>query len=150
MCEWGTNVTLRVPVHPDDSHTGEFRWDDRAIDLCIAPIVQALNDAGILTRGCCCGHGKRAGNIWLHDGRSLIISERHPTELENMPERWWKGSDWTREGVQELIEENDPDTEVDIQVTMKRSDVDMLNEALGETELTPNDVLRLWAQLILR
>lgn len=43
------------------------------IDRCIAPIVQALNDAGIATIASCCGHGKIEGSIILADGREMLI-----------------------------------------------------------------------------
>jgi len=43
------------------------------VDACIAPIVQALNDAGIETLGSCCGHGIMSGDIRLADGRILTI-----------------------------------------------------------------------------
>lgn len=46
----------------------------RPVDPCIAPLVQALNDAGIATRASCCGHGKQPGNIMLMDGRELFIA----------------------------------------------------------------------------
>ena len=75
MCDWGNNVTLKVPMHPEDSHTGEFRWAEKGVDRCIAPIVAALNQAGIHTRACCCGHGKHEGIISLHDGRVLAVKE---------------------------------------------------------------------------
>lgn len=45
------------------------------VDACIADIVQALNDAGIETAGCCCGHGNGDGSIILGDGRVLIIKQ---------------------------------------------------------------------------
>jgi hypothetical protein len=64
---------LRVPVPAELSHTGEFHWAEKGIDACIAPLVQALNDAGLYTANCCCGHGKGPGIIALHDGRALII-----------------------------------------------------------------------------
>ena len=48
-------------------------WELKSVDRCIAPVVQALNDAGIYTSGCCCGHGEREGSILLHDGRELIV-----------------------------------------------------------------------------
>lgn len=73
MCKWGENVVLRVPIHAEDSHTGEFRWAHKAVDRCISPIVEALNRAGIYTRSCCCGHGKADGQIRLHDGRVLVV-----------------------------------------------------------------------------
>jgi hypothetical protein len=44
-------------------------------DPCIAPIVAALNDAGIKTVWSCCGHGRRPGVIGLIDGRELLIAE---------------------------------------------------------------------------
>jgi len=73
MCRWGNDVLLLVPIPAGLSHTGEFRWDWKGIDNCIAPIVKALNDAGIYTVQSCCGHGKADGVIHLHDGRMLII-----------------------------------------------------------------------------
>ncbi len=42
-------------------------------DPCIAPLVEALNNGGILTVASCCGHGKVPGNIALRDGRELVI-----------------------------------------------------------------------------
>lgn len=75
MCEWGTEVILNVPIPADLSYTGEFRWDNKAIDACIAPIIDALNQAGIYTASCCCGHGKGEGSIVLHDGRKLTVRQ---------------------------------------------------------------------------
>ena len=43
-------------------------------DPCIAPIVRALNDAGIRTVASCCGHGHQHGNVALEDGRELVIA----------------------------------------------------------------------------
>lgn len=43
-------------------------------DPCIAPIVKALNDAGICTVASCCGHKRRPGVIALADGRELFIA----------------------------------------------------------------------------
>ena len=73
MCDWGDDVDLLVPIPAGLSHTGEFRWDVKPIDRCIAPIVKALNDSGIYTSNSCCGHGRGDGVISLHDGRTLII-----------------------------------------------------------------------------
>jgi len=50
-------------------------WADVAIDICLIPIVNALNDKGAYTRACCCGHGAVKGNIILHDG-TMITLER--------------------------------------------------------------------------
>jgi hypothetical protein len=73
MCKHGDEVVLRVPINPELSFDGQSRWDDKGIDRCIAPLVQALNFAGIYTSSCCCGHNAEYGHIWLQDGRVLII-----------------------------------------------------------------------------
>lgn len=73
MCEWGTDTILYVPIPAHLSHTGAFHWGYKGVDSCIAPLVQALNDAGIYTANSCCGHGRSEGTIHLHDGRVLRI-----------------------------------------------------------------------------
>lgn len=75
MCDWGATVNLRVRIPAESSHTGAARWDTKAIDRCLVPLVQALNDAGLYTAGCCCGHGKEGQRafIGLHDGTMLNI-----------------------------------------------------------------------------
>lgn len=42
-------------------------------DPCVAPIVSALNQAGIPTIASCCGHGRRPAIISLADGQDLLI-----------------------------------------------------------------------------
>lgn len=44
------------------------------VDVEIAPIVAALNAAGVPTRASCSGHGYRPGDIMLADGREIIIA----------------------------------------------------------------------------
>jgi len=83
MCEWGNDVILLVPIPANLSYTGKFRWDYKGIDSCIAPIVKALNDAGIYTASCCCGHGKADGIILLHDGRTIII-QKTKAEIDHL------------------------------------------------------------------
>lgn len=73
MCEHGDTVLVRVPVDARDSWTHELRWTFKAVDRCIAPIVQALNEGGVLTRTSCCGHGKENPEILLADGRVVIV-----------------------------------------------------------------------------
>ena len=73
MCEYGNNIKMNVPIPVELSHSGELYWKMMDIDSCIAPIVAALNRAGIYTASSCCGHGKSLGHIWLQDGRALII-----------------------------------------------------------------------------
>ena len=83
MCNHGDEVLLSVPIPAHLSHTGELRWDTKGVDSCIAPIVKALNDAGIYTASSCCGHGESDGVIILHDGRELIVRATiAPSQLE--------------------------------------------------------------------
>lgn len=49
----------------------------RTIDLCIAPLVQALNTAGFDTKQSCCGHGNICGSIVLTDGREILIAQNY-------------------------------------------------------------------------
>ena len=73
MCEHGSTVDLLVPVPAGDAWEGEMMWKIKPIDLCLAPIIVALNSAGVLTRSHCCGHGQYRPEIVLHDGRILVI-----------------------------------------------------------------------------
>ena len=75
MCKWGTYEPVLVYIDEQHSHTGAHRFDVKPIDACIAPIVRALTNAGILTSGSCCGHGKADGWICLRDGRMLVIRQ---------------------------------------------------------------------------
>lgn len=68
------------------------------VDACVAPLVQALNNAGFKTRWSCCGHQHRPGTIGLDDGRQLIIGQ--PPKEGTWPEgvhsafvdgaKWWQ------------------------------------------------------------
>ena len=85
MCKWGKvrNVLVKIPA--DLSSTGFDKMQYEPIDECIAPIVEALQKGCIDMRGSCCGHGKAFGDIYLQDGRVLII----------VPAKWyfsWKGT----------------------------------------------------------
>lgn len=66
-------TVVRVWLPAELSYTGRARWADKPIDSCIAPIVNALNRGGVLTRTSCCGHGRALSLIDLHDGRMLTI-----------------------------------------------------------------------------
>lgn len=71
MCKWGKHVVVKLT---------KSDYNDRSvanIDSCIAPLVQALNDAGIKTVASCCGHGKGLSNIVLGDRRELFISPNY-------------------------------------------------------------------------
>ena len=76
MCKWGNQVDVFVVIPADLSHSGESYCCNVKVDSCIAPIVRCLNEAGIDTRGSCCGHGKADGKIELQDGRTIIIKKK--------------------------------------------------------------------------
>lgn len=83
MCKWGTAETVKLAEINLKSCTKEqhkkraiilkLQEDEERIDSCIASIVQALNNYEIMTIVSCCGHGKTFGNIYLKDGRILLI-----------------------------------------------------------------------------
>lgn len=72
MCKWGTDKIVRLCKPRPVSGRTEIM-----VDACLADLVQALNDAGIETQGCCCGHGKGDGDIQLADGRILVIKNHN-------------------------------------------------------------------------
>ena len=68
MCKHGIEASLvRLAKPRSDGQTHAF------VDPCIAPLVAALNDAGIPTVASCCGHGHRPGTVALADGRELLV-----------------------------------------------------------------------------
>lgn len=69
MCDNHSDVLVDIPSASERGHLGK----QRAIDGCIAPIVDGLNKAGAATIASCCGHGGW-GNIALADGRELLIA----------------------------------------------------------------------------
>lgn len=81
MCKHGEDVLVRVRIPTDLSCSGIARWKEARIDRCIAPIVKALQEAGINMRGSCCGHGED-GFIQLEDGRYFLILPNRQAALE--------------------------------------------------------------------
>lgn len=67
MCTQGDTVVLTVHERPVD------------VDRCIAPLVQALNEAGLRTIASCCGHGRRPGQVALADGREVFVVPDYET-----------------------------------------------------------------------
>jgi len=63
-CDFGTyDCQIPMPIR------GRVQY----IDICIAPIVAALNAGNIVTIASCCGHKKITGSIILEDERELIV-----------------------------------------------------------------------------
>jgi len=67
MCKWGTDkmVKLAYPMH--NSKRMEI-----AVDACLQPLIQMLNDYKIHTVGCCCGHGNGEGSILIEQNEQII------------------------------------------------------------------------------
>jgi hypothetical protein len=80
MCEHGQERRCWVLVAAADSHDGRSRWAVKAVDACLADKVNALNAIGLLTRSCCCGHGKGGGEILLHNGTRLPAEAGQPPD----------------------------------------------------------------------
>lgn len=72
-CPCGQTQDVAVLIPADLSCIGYSRFKSAALDKCIAPLVRALQHAGINMRSSCCGHGIGEGEITLDDGRLLII-----------------------------------------------------------------------------
>ena len=73
MCSHGADVEVLCwhPAHL--THDGIERLAPTKVDACLAPIISALNLAGVRTAQSCCGHGKGPGRIDLWDGRVLVV-----------------------------------------------------------------------------
>lgn len=67
MCEHGTDMPVTLN-HPRE-HSGRTVV---MVDACIAEEVQALNDAGVWTLGCCCGHGKAEPEALIHHSAATL------------------------------------------------------------------------------
>ena len=76
ICEYGISKKVIVRIPSDLSNTEQVRWSNVKIDSCIADIVDALQKGGVDMRASCCGHGKGFGDIYLHDGRVLLIDHK--------------------------------------------------------------------------
>ena len=62
MCVHG--VTKLVTLNKPREASGRI---EVPVDSCIADEVQQLNDNGVWTLGCCCGHGTEDKTILIHD-----------------------------------------------------------------------------------
>ena len=69
MCKWGDSIVMEVTIPSHLSHSGETYKKKVGIDRCIAPLVKAMNEAGMVTDASCCGHGKQPPSIIFNDGQ---------------------------------------------------------------------------------
>ncbi len=70
MCKYGTDkdVFLMKPKPFSGRRTIK-------VDACIAPLVQMLNDYGIETIACCCGHGKIAKSSIRISSNNVLLTQ---------------------------------------------------------------------------
>lgn len=130
MCEWGTHTVIHVirrnnPYVPDG-------WHPMGVDACIAAYVQKMNVQGIITVGCCCGHGKDVAVV-LIEPESMPLLRLHGYEFE-----WYED----RALLHRIPDEGR--VNVDEEVT---HDLDKLHQATKEAWLVANqknDVQSLW------
>lgn len=73
------DVAVEVVMPAGLSYTGVDRPAVKLVDACIAEQIIALNAQGRLTANSCCGHGKRPGEIIMHDGSSIAATPSRGT-----------------------------------------------------------------------
>jgi hypothetical protein len=82
MCKWGTDRFIYVIRRNNDVILDG--WHRIAVDACIAEYVQEMNNRGVITVGCCCGHGKEEGVVLVAEECISLLDrlgyEYHPFE----------------------------------------------------------------------
>ena len=73
MCEWNKKDKA-VVLTPEGMR-------EVNVDACLKPMVEGLGKAGVVTVGCCCGHGRDCPTILLEDGRVVYILKDKPWEV---------------------------------------------------------------------
>jgi hypothetical protein len=85
MCQYGSVKQIHVirrnnPSVPDG-------WHSIYVDECISNYVQKMNDEGIITVGCCCGHGERPPEVLISVESILLLEklgyEYHTYDMRN-------------------------------------------------------------------
>lgn len=70
MCKWG--IDKEVKLYKRKKHS---RLLTMKVDVCLAPLIQILNDYGIETIASCCGHGKiKHSHIRIHP-KNILLTE---------------------------------------------------------------------------
>jgi len=97
MCSWnqdkdmgGNQVELPTPDILRDVHDR----DTVCIDSYIVTQMQALWNSGIVTLGCCCGHGKELPSVILASGANLADQLRAYRVLSTCDTRQWRIYQW--------------------------------------------------------
>lgn len=70
MCKWGTDKEVILMRSKIISGRKKIK-----VDACIAPLIQMLNDYGIETIACCCGHGKTAKSHIRISSQNIVLTQ---------------------------------------------------------------------------
>ncbi len=105
MCKWGTDGIVYV-VDEANSMPGWQKknnlpnradgWFPVPVDACIAAYIQRMNDLGIKTKCCCCGHGKTsiASVLVREESEGLMVqlgyafTDYHVVKNDGGPRDW--------------------------------------------------------------
>ena len=72
MCQ--SRNSTKIKLCQPNLHSGKTEvW----VDKCIAPLIQMLNDYGVRTIGCCCGHGKWKGSVFIQNKYTENVFEMY-------------------------------------------------------------------------
>lgn len=81
MCKWGNNLLIPVSslVYPKHRYANP-KWIDYhggiPVDACIKPEIEKLIQQGVITLGCCCGHGKSLyGTCLIHKDSVKLVKQ---------------------------------------------------------------------------
>lgn len=81
MCDWGTDRDVRLAF--PNAVSGRTTV---AVDACIADLIQRLNDNGVHTIGCCCGHHRGHGSILIEqEGETIELILPQPAGAAAAP-----------------------------------------------------------------
>ena len=70
MCKWGTDKEVALVKPKLFSKRTKIK-----VDACLAPLVQMLNDYGIETIACCCGHGKVTKSHIRISSQNILLTQ---------------------------------------------------------------------------
>jgi hypothetical protein len=97
MCKWGTDTIIGV-IRRNNEFIRDG-WHMMGVDSCLAERVQLMNFQGIVTVGCCCGHGNAGGEI-LVAPESVPLLEKYgyayvwpKDDPDNADDPWWLARD---------------------------------------------------------
>ncbi len=71
MCKWGTITVIHV-IRRNNPYVAQG-WHPMGVDSCIADYVQKMNDQGIHTLGCCCGHGEYPAMVTIDINSTALL-----------------------------------------------------------------------------